>query len=856
MLPIELKYIKVVWKDPETFIKVECSRDSLEIEGINEEWKVETTTYPGLHLCIGICIKEHKIKHIPYFKLANGQKEALMQIKVPGANDVWWIEKGRWNEEHKTYFSKLYNTTGRAELIIQNQKLILENNTLNFSIDELEYYLADFKNNLWILISDDNSTAKAKITKEIPSCFNDEGLSLFRNFIQSVRKIIDKPGIILSETQGKLPLRAVKPMPRTFREYVTQPNTKLLTSRTHIESYDTAENRFIHYCVNRMLYILKKLANVANSQKNSYERKIAQEKVRLDTLNKADTKIVDSKVYDNEIATLELGLKEMQRKLSEIDLSSNDLHDLPKPYIKKGEITCRVKLGKPYAKLNAVFFLNEINTGDYKKLRNSYNVSYAILKFPSSYSLQEIQCDLKQYELKIHGHYISSVQPTKKGKNYFELRFRKVYSVEVISSLELDRLRIERTILEQRDWIAPLTRDEREDRKVENDVATRNIALCENLQKIISEFSSRVPLLYSRLIKIASFFKEHKVKTRSDCPNTMTFIQNPSYASAKKYYNKIKELNGLDESILNSLEVIDEIGLVNIPTLYEKWCLLKIIEVLKFYGFSFENDWQATLIDAVLHHKNNTEIKFRSREHYQKIILTYQNVLCSGKIPDFVIDLISKDKKDCNISKRLILDAKFKGEMSENDLDQLIDELYFHKDYSENAANQVFIIHPSPDIIKNTTSPLNWGTHCDYGQSHKRGHQKGGIFISPSFKATHSIDNLKRLIGMFLQENSRIDKAENPNRCIWNNMICISCGNSDSKTLKVNYKPTGKGNDGWSIACTDCGLLTVKTICYECRHTIFKNGSKWTYHRTRAEQTSNVVCPKCEALLTPTDNKT
>ena len=61
--------------------------------------------------------------------------------------------------------------------------LIIENNTSSFSVTELEYYLADFKNSLWMLILDNNSVAKAGVLKETPNIFSQDVLHLFHGFI-------------------------------------------------------------------------------------------------------------------------------------------------------------------------------------------------------------------------------------------------------------------------------------------------------------------------------------------------------------------------------------------------------------------------------------------------------------------------------------------------------------------------------------------------------------------------------------------------------------------------------------------------------------------------------------------------
>ena len=856
MLPVEVRYLDVVWSDPETVLKLEWSREALELEQTASGWLVETTTFPSMHHYIGICIKDSHVKHAPYFELADGNRQKLIPLKVPGTDNIWWIQNSGWDPKAQRYFSELYRTAGRAELTVQNQRLIIENNTFNFTVSELEYYLADFKNSLWMLILDDNSIAKGSVNKEVPDCFNDEVITLFHDFIQSVEKIIKKPGMVLTEYQGKLPFRAVRPVPRTFREYATQPNAKFLTSRAYRESYDTAENRYIHYCVKRVAYILKSLSRVATAQARSYTNKIEQEQEWGEQLQQSDTKQVDSRVYDNEIAKIKGDLSSLEQSLSGIVSGRQSVW-----ISESGEIgSYTLELGDNYRKSSNEFFVKKLN-GDF--CLDCFG-THVVAIFPYCIGSALSEHVKQRYSLVFSGRYKKSKDYTSNGKMYYRIEFLEVTSITLGNhplKSELSKLIENRKKLEHVNWIVPLTSEEQQERRVENDVAMRKTAFYESLLQQMTEFYSSIPTLQARLVKVLNFFKEHKVKVRSDCPNTMVFIQNPAYASAKIQFRKISALNGLDEYMLNSLMAVDEIGLVNVANLYEKWCLLQIIKVLhQIYGFEIEAGWQRTLIDAVLVNGFDVEIRFEAPERQHKVVLTYEKVLDSGKRPDFVIDLTSKeyevDQHDParwiftgEISNRIVLDAKFRGEITEHQLHKLVASLYETKNYSEDGTNQVFVIHPSQNVIENRTSPLVWGSQCDYGQSNNKKHRYGGVFVSPSLTHARSLEHLQRLIGLFLQKNSIILSQPGFYASSWHNMCCISCGNANHQTLRLVYKPTKAGSDRWVIGCGSCGLLTVKTICRDCHCSLFKNGPKWTYHRTRAEQTSNVVCPKCETFL-------
>jgi len=190
----------------------------------------------------------------------------------------------------------------------------------------------------------------------------------------------------------------------------------------------------------------------------------------------------------------------------------------------------------------------------------------------------------------------------------------------------------------------------------------------------------------------------------------------------------------------------------------------------------------------------------------------------------------------------------FRGDyqISEKYIDNLVNELCDGKNYSENGKNSVFVIHPVAEVITDRTSPLKWGGYCNYGQAEKLDHKKGAVYLSPSREHSNSVENLQRLLGMFLQKHTRILDDGERKYVTWHNKSCICCGGND---LDIELKETKVGNKVNRIYCHSCKQNTIETLCVSCGRRLYKNGINWTYHRTRAEQTSNIVCPKCETFL-------
>lgn len=865
MKSVDIRYLDIVWNEDRTVLKVEESGQPIELERGDQYWRGDAVTYPQKYFNIGVCVTG-KLLYEPYIKLANDDTTPLMPIKVPGVDKTWWIQKGDWNKEYKNYGSSIYRTAGHVEISVQNETVILDNHAANFSIADLEYYLSDLKGKLWMLMFDSKSASKANIQKESPSVFSADIVKLFGDLALSFEAVIKKPHVTLTEIQAKLPKRSVKPVTKTFREIATQSNAKLLTSRSYKESYNTPENRHIHYLAFRSLYLLKTLSRLSSHQVNTMRDKAEKDERWLREQSGRKTKVVDPVVIDNEIQAISLDLEMQSKKLSDA-AKEGEVHFDVRIFSVQ---TYTVELGKNYGKLTKEYehkyFTPRLDGEDFQHKHNTYLVIMSCINFHEVFNTEH----LWGYEFKITGSVRKSRKKNSKGNNYFELHFTKIDSIDIVKSpldQELARLQNSRERLEQNGWVANLDRDELEGISNQSQISRSRLHLVEAALEQLDEFDSHVPSLLSRIKKSVKFFQLHKVRQQQECPNSMVFVQNPVYATVKSLYKKVSNLKGMDESLLNSMIAIDEIGLVNLPNLYERWCLVQLIVVISdVYQFQVQDGWQQKVIDAVLKNGRNIEVNFECKKRQLVLTLTYEKELDSGKRPDYVIDLFyntydstvegnafSGDKikpnrwrvKE-NKRQRMVLDAKFRGDVSEQHITNLITELYEGKNYSEDGSNSVFIIHPVAKVTAARTSPLGWGRYCNYGQADQVNHKKGAVYLSPSREHSYSIENLQRLVGMLLQNHTSILDVGNRRAVVWHNKCCMSCG---GKNISIDLRSTQGGNDVNKIHCNDCGQNTTETLCVSCKRSLYKNGINWTYHRTRAEQTTNVVCPNCETFL-------
>ena len=373
----------------------------------------------------------------------------------------------------------------------------------------------------------------------------------------------------------------------------------------------------------------------------------------------------------------------------------------------------------------------------------------------------------------------------------------------------------------------------------------------ERLLKLKEKIKSAKPKIDNLInygLKLKKFFDDNKIEISIKHPFSMVFVLNYNYSKVIFYYQKILNSFCVSEDFFEELLDKKEIGVCDTWNIYEKWCLVKIIQSLIASGYIPENDWKQTLINGTQLRrqnglKNNDIIFYFSSlfPDYPKIVLRYdsffENSLGKIKRPDFILELKFKEKLSLDTGlfnngqeivseKKMILDAKFK-DWTENELQETLNELYSHdaKDYSYNGVYPVFLIHPKGKIITNQLSPLSWGKDCDYGGLYD--HKKGHIFLSPSIANLSSFINLRRLILMFIQPHLTD--------------ICPTCGSR----MTVEEKMTKSHFLKYKYDCPRCHKKVYENHCKSCRGTrLFKNGPIWTYHLTRAESVFNIICPR------------
>ena len=848
MSDFELRYIHPVWDNNSRVISIEKSDRCIEVEKNDSEYYANTLAYIRIlnneMAYVGIKLLD-KTDVIPFVELASGEHLNLEQVSTPN-DGVWWIIASAWKAEKNRYDTDAFNRIGIINIHIGEAKLVLTNEASNFSYEDLQKILDDFKIELWQLLIDKDSITSTSVTHNSNFCLSlNEDCSLIDKFLNGLDKLLKIPDKKLIEITEKVPKNKVKATKDTFIALVKNPLNKLLPSRGFTVSHDTVSNRYLHFCLNRVIYLMNIYLKITDRHKYYLQHVYAQAEIDKINYYKKGIFSLNKDVLDNQIDELQAKIKKLELQLCDSVIG------VPGSILK-------IKINKIWG-----------NTGGKKRfcvvdglnIRPRYKYTFLVL--PDNWFLSLKENDFSDFEFTICANYHYDDYCSQNNTIGLKISFCDISSVS-ISSKTLNLLKKIKN---------PEINLNQEDLKfIENEIRKSDANL-KLLRKEYKEYLNKQKKTKSLLVKakkISDRFNKMNIGIQDRFPQSIHFVADTRYRNLYSIYKEITtRRGGINDNIIYQMEQIEKIGVIKINEIYEYWCLISIIKVLvaKLKFSIKDNNWIQKLIDIILSKGKNQRIAFNFEHEYDHkpiaIRLCYQYPLQSNKRPDFILHLKSEKKDD---EKYLVMDAKFRGNISNEQIEKDIKNLFDTKNYSGGGKHPVFILHSSKTAMNNNRkklisfSPLSWGRFCSYGGEKDLNHMKGHILLIP---LSTSLDNLQRLIGCFLQQNSylRIQKIPNDNYLQQNlrdtaeqsqiidhrNVICISCG---SHNIRKKLKLTRAGREKYILTCKDCGLRSINTSCYNCsRKKLYKNGLWWTYHITVALQVSNIVCPSCGAYL-------
>lgn len=855
----EVKYLEVKWYDRDTVLSVLESFIPLKTEFDSElqRFICNTVIYPKVdtikngRLAFRYLLKKYTA---PFFETVDGARIPLKRLLDKETGKEWWVEADAWNSDRKDWTGKTYRTAGKLVVVLNGQICQVNIGSSEFTIEQLDHYLNDFKSDLWELVLDETSYVTGEVKTTHEGGVNEASLHLIANLLSHAQKILSNPKSELREIQALKPRKMVKPVTRTFMELTTKGDTRFLTSRATEPSYNVPENRYVLFALERIYKILNQLVTISRSKINRFESS-------LDKLNERYDSFSNEKIID-----IDLVRKDLERLRSSYDLSELNRN----LQLKLSQVpSSGVPINKTYWKIG-----KELNTGgqyfvgvkeqiDHEWFERGESKNIVVLGFSDS-SLKDLFNTGFEYE--VDAEFILKEQVINPEVTRYNYTIISINSICIVGGSELDNRR--KKFISERDkavalnslgWIKKLTSQELAEQEKEK-LSIRN------RQKHVKEQHRNTKLVFDslqpKLSKFKDIFMRLKVlgvKSSSIFPNSMTFVKNPNYQAIHSGYKNLRELANLsDEDLLLSLERIDEIGLINMPLLYERWCLLQIIRVLiQQYHYHPDASWKRKLLAIINIGRRSEPLNFTNHNVKRSIRLMYEPKLDNGRTPDFVMDVETEQKNGRKHTSRFVMDAKFYSFdllQGIGGISRVIDQLYNDKDYSENGKNSVFALHPAVGVISERVTPQSWGKDSYFGElemfewdhslRQEYYHKYGAIYANPTSRSNY-LDEFQRLIGMFLQYGVENNTNENETDDVMSVNFCLACGSHDLKRVD---KYNSNQKSCW-YSCNECSHFTTYNHCFSCNTRLIKNGEYWTYHSQMPMEPLNIKCPACESLI-------
>ena len=865
----EARYIQVIWQDRTTAKKIVASRDCLRLEPVDDTTVVvEVVSYSRIddgsagQFAIRL---DGGVLAMPCVELGNGIWIDLLPVTDPVSGTVWWVEGKTWDRQRGRWLSDIYRGTGEVLIRIGDRSCRVRVSASTFTHQELERYLRDFQTDFWELILDETSYLTAAAKRDRQNLLDRETLGAITKFIECVDLVLRNPKAELREVQRPKPRREVRPVPRTFMEMAMRGSSRTLASRDYEESMDVPENRYAHHALRKVYQITRALHTVCTSQARSLERSLEGQRQRLSGLSGMRTINRDAVMHDLEdrkkmLLDLESTMSGQNSRLADLvrrNAASRQWAAHEQDFQGRRIGRLLIHAGRRADGLPGRPFFARIRSSD---LKPWYEFSDGYATVDAGVFSSAIE-EGSEYEAVGDIDYTITCRNDRSRHNFAFLslsEFRLTGSdryEKLVRQLEDMRQKIHR--LESGGWERALTGDEIEQQKREAASIEKVIDLVVAKQGTLASLGADLQPKLSALRAALTLFEGKKVRPDARFPGSMSYIQNPAYQGLHGAFLKIREGAGVsDDDILLAIDRIDEIGLVNVSMLYERWCLLQIIRILFRFRYQPEPGWKRRLITQILDQGRNVSIRFEHPGLGRSLTLAYEMELESGRRPDFILDVtLNGHGGEAPVTKRFVMDAKFYQDIKNarhGGLGQVVNELYNEKDYAEGGRNMVFILHPSRDAAPVRATPQDWSRDSYYGEVRlfdwspgSPDHRYGGIYLSPAAGGSY-LDSLQRAIGMFLQygvENNDITEAEY-GALPEHGLFCLACGSSE-----VRCRQSPNNARAWWSICSECRHFATYNHCRECGNRLVKNGEYWSYHAMEPLNPTNIKCPSCAGLL-------
>jgi hypothetical protein len=824
---IEARYLDVEWLARGRARRVEVSPDTLDVElGPDGLLRVETHIFHDFHPWLGLRLSGRLSESAPVFVGARGEEHAMLAVD-DGAGGVWWVQDDGWDAVKGRHLSELHRTMGRFEVRIADHRLLIENVATGLDRAQLDAYLQEFKQDLiWLVLSSGSATSAAAGT-----CIGDGLPAALSEFASAAARVGSRPARTLREILVETSRSRLRPNAASFRQYARDPASLSLVGRAGEETADIADNRYLRHMVHVCHRLALSAGQAAQRQAANFARRARFEDERGAVYAATHSRQVNPEIFNRQLA-------ELSEKLDRLAAWTNVNHGK-----QDGDLQgFRIQITNRYGGRGDEFFYKKPDGSSAYDKEN--DIAYNVVRLPKELCtlIVAAQNFCKVYTL--FGKPSITRKRNSNGKWYRLLDFSSVAAVDP------DRRAVEAKLakrgrLESHGWQHDLSRPEREEMRREARSAAFRAETYRTLAERARLAASGVASCQAVLHQQDARWQSLGVLPQSAFPMGMRYALSPDYAAVIKAFKKVRELaerGGIGDESLGEL---DRISILHASAVYERWCLVKIISVLiEDFGFEPSPGWQEVVIRSVTGRPESVSLLFSRKDIGVSATFEIQPLLENGRRPDFRLRFEAANSGDVGA---IVMDAKFRTRWRQRELADLLAELIDGKGYG-GETDRVFVLQPQSNVISEPTSPLVWGQHCDYGQDEPANHRRGSIQLAAVAQGGGAQHNLRRLIAMGLQAVFPTPPNPEGDEDWISTSCCIRCG-ARHDLRDIDQRKTRSDRDYWSLGCSHCGMETIRTHCYDCGATLFKNGTDLTYHRTLADQITNVMCPSCGAYF-------
>lgn len=866
--PCELRIIRVIWARKDQHTDVQAAQAPIPLEYDGQVWVAEVPAWPSVdgttHGQLAVALP--KGASAPCLLLGDDTPSPLKLIQAPDGRD-WWIENGDWDRKKRYHDAPLCRHAGEARLRVGTHLIRLRIAPTGFTSNEFDRLLEEFRNGAWQLILYPLSPTQAT-DRRGDGGIDPAFLDAVAAFVRHAGRALDQPHRELREEPQLQRLERVRPTAGTFRELSARGAPRLVTGRGHAASFNTPENRRLLAMCSRLRRTLSGLLAGAKGAAADFQRRAQADDNRAEAMRQT---IGVAKVDERKLARL------IEEAESDLRYYAQAVHRLVAGY-KDGtpsrsvEVRVTKEVNAEYGRIGFWSAVSAVDGAPRSDLRYRFNFDEDIGLLQAVFR--------KGIRYKIAGSFSIICNPsTNSLGDWGKAEVLRVHSIdsgfEHAVSEQISALNNFRARLACSDYKIALTN------KKDMDDQRRDLAEAQRSAerlRVAAETICAVARLLAPLVgQLASLERRAgvlgiKLANRTGLTGSMTWVMNPDYRGALGAFRSALERAGLKASELDGLLRLQDLGILDLPMVYERWCLLRIVAVLRdYFHLTPPGDLRERLLGSVTSRgkvRNTLSLRFEGQAIQRDVVLEYQpRLVREGRPrtewpnPDFMLTVLPRDGKGAagaNPHPRMVLDAKCKrfaalgetggGLSLVEELDDLLGQNR-KKRYHEPGDHRVFVLHPGP-------SPAAAERAEDYGhlggsymvpEVEKRkpwdqappDHRYGAVLVRPGLG-----DPLIRLILMHLylglDDSCDVYTKRSPE---WP-LICPACGGTEM----THEPPPGTWtthHPGRARWCVGCGQMLVWNFSGGCGTHLYKLGGHWTFHDTHPLNPYNIRCPHC-----------